>query len=78
MTQALEPPRELVQLLALGRVDDADPFEREVESRGGFPDARPFAEQDRHAQPQGMELAGGLEHARFRAFRKDNPLRMPL
>jgi hypothetical protein len=25
-----------------------------------------------------MELASGLEHARLGAFRKDNPLRMPL
>ena len=76
--QNAEAAREILQLLALGGVDDADAFEREVQVRGDLFDLRAVAQQDGHAQPQGMELPGRLEHARLRAFRKDDPLGMPL
>ena len=78
VAQPLEPAREIVQILAFGGVDDADALERDVEGFGGFGDPRPVAEEDRRAQPQRIELARRLDHARLGAFREDNPLRMPL
>ena len=78
VAQQLEPAGEIVQILALGRVDDADAFEGDVQRIGGFIDPGPVAEKNRHAEPERIELAGRLEHARLGAFREDNPLGMPL
>ena len=39
--QQLEPAREVVQILALGRVDGADALEGDVQGFGGFSDPRP-------------------------------------
>ena len=47
VAQQLEPAREVVQVLALGRVDDADAFERDVQGVGRFLDPGPVAEQNR-------------------------------
>ncbi len=68
----------IFQFLALRRVDDADAFERNVQTvRDGLHFGR-VAEHDGGAQPQGIELPGRLQDARFLAFGKNHPLGMPL
>ena len=54
------------------------PSSGDIQALGGFLDLGAVAQQDGDAQPQRMELPRGLQHARFRAFGKDNPLGMPL
>ena len=45
---------------------------------GSLLDLRPVAQQDGHPEMQRPKLPRRLDHARFRAFRKHNSLRMPL
>ena len=59
-------------------MDDADAFERDVEGGGGFFDRAAFAEKDGDTEAKGVELAGGLEDARFGAFGEYDPLGMTL
>ena len=53
-------------------------FQRNVQLLRRFFDLRAVAQENRHAQAQRIKLARRLQHARLRAFRKNNPLRMPL
>ena len=41
-------------------------------------DLRAVAQKDGRAEPQRIKLARRLQHARLRAFRKNNPFGMPL
>src|SRR5581483_11804706 len=76
--QQLETMDEAVEVLALNGVDDANALEGDVEALGGFLDFGAVAEEDGHAQAQGIELARGLEDPGFGAFGEDNPFRVPL
>ena len=69
---------EVLQVLALGRIDDADAFEGNAQGLGDLFDFSPIPQKDGSAQPQRIKLARGLEHPRLSSFRKDNPFRMPL
>ena len=53
------------QVLALRWVDDAHPFQRNVQFRGGLLDLRAVPQQDRRPQPQRIKLPGRLQHARL-------------
>src|SRR4051812_10119712 len=66
------------QLFAFLGIDDANAFERDVQSLGDFFDFRSIAKKYRHAQSQGIELTGSLQDARFGSFREHDSLRMPL
>src|SRR5947208_15062225 len=70
--------REIIQIAALRRIDDADSFHRNIERFGNFFDLRAVTQQNRHAETKGIELAGSLKHPRLGSFRKNNPFRMSL
>ena len=69
---------EVLQFLALGGVDDADAIERNVQPLGRGFDFGTVAQQDRHAQPQRIELPRRLQYPRLGPFREHDPLRVPL
>ena len=66
------------QVFALGRIDDADAFQGDVQLRGRLLDLGAVAQQDGRAQPQGMVLAGGLQDARFGSLREHHPFGVAL
>jgi hypothetical protein len=70
--------RKIVELFARGGIDDADAIERKVQAFGDLFHLRLLAEHDGCAELQGLELPRGPQDARFRAFGKNHPLRMPL
>ena len=76
--QKLKALGEHIQIFALGRVDDADAFQGDVQLGGRILDEGAVAEQDGRAQPQGMVLAGGLQDARFGALREHHALGVAL
>ena len=74
----MEAVGEILQVLALGGIDDADAVERNVQVlRGGLHFGR-VAEQDGRAEAQRGKLPRGLQDARLLALRENDPLRMPL
>ena len=64
---------EIVQVLALGGIDDADAFQRNVQVRRRPPSLWPVAEQNGRAQPQRIKLPRGLQDARLRRLRETPP-----
>src|SRR5581483_3957052 len=76
--QGGEAAGEVVEVLALRGIDDADAFERNVQLLRELFDPGAVAEQDRRAEPERKKLPRRLQHARLRAFRKNDPLRMAL
>ncbi len=76
--QDLVTADEGVEVFGLFGVDDADAFEGDVEGGGGRFDAGAVAEEDRDAETEGIELAGGLEDAWLSAFGEDNSFGVPL
>ena len=81
---ALDPPQELIalderlQVFTLLRVDDPHPFQRHIQLRRRLLDFGAVPQQNRRAQPQGMILPGGLQHARLGSFRKHHSFGVPL
>ena len=74
----METPRKIIRVLAGGGIDDADAFERNVHAFREVFDSRGVAQHDGRAQPQRQELPRRLQNARILAFRKHDPLGMPL
>jgi hypothetical protein len=77
-TQRMETMREIFQVLAGNRIDDADAFKRDFQSRGHLIDFSRVTQEDGRAEAQRPELPGGLQDAGFLTFRKNDPLGMPL
>ena len=76
--QDLEAPGKIIQVIALGRVDNANALEGNVQRFGGFLNLRPVSEQDGGAEPQRKKLPCRLQDARFGSLGKHNPFRMAL
>ncbi len=76
--QHFKPMREILQVLAFRRVDDADATQRNIQGLRNFFNLSAVAKKDGCAKAQRVELPSGLEDARFSAFREDDSLRMPL
>src|SRR5262245_31443025 len=77
-TQNFESVGKIYQFLALSWIYHANPFEGDIERTCNFLDLGAVSEENRSSKAKRMKLTRRLEHARFRAFRKDNSLRMPL
>ncbi len=76
--QGMEPFREILQILAGGRVDDADALQRKIQIRRHRPDFLWISQHNGRPQPQCVKLPRGLQNPGFFAFRKHHPLRMAL
>ena len=76
--QRMEALGEILQVLAVGGIDDADAVERNIQFlRDGIHLER-IAEQDGRAQLQRGKLPRRLQDARLLAFGKNDPFGMPL
>ena len=70
--------REIFQIFARGGIDDADAFERNVQTVRDLLYFRVVAEHDGRAEPQRVKLPRRLQNARLLAFGEHDPLGMPL
>ena len=68
----------LMWIFTLGRIDNADTLQRDIQFRSGLLHLRAVAEQNGRAKPQGIKLARGLKNAGLGPFRENDPLRVPL
>ena len=70
----MKAPGEIIQILALGGIDDADAVERHIQALGDLLHFLLLTQHDGRAEPQRVELSRGLQDARLRAFGKYHPL----
>lgn len=68
----------IIEILAFGGIDDANTFERNIDSLRGFFHFRAVAQQNRRAEAKGIKLPRRLQHARFGAFRENHTLGVTL
>jgi len=77
-TEVFKTLNKIVEVVCPFWFDQADTFEADVESGGRFLDLGTITDENRHAHPARGELARSLDDPRIGAFRKDDPLWVPL
>ena len=77
-TQGGEAAREIIKIITFSGIDDANPLHRNIQVFGELFDFGAVTQKNRRAEAQRIKLARSLEHARLRAFRKNDPFRMAL